>query len=185
VPTSYHTIAVFVENRPGVLMRVASLFSRRGFNIESLTVGPTERPEYSRMTIVVRLDSKPVDQVIRQVHKLVPVVEVRELSSDERVDRELMMIKISAPPSKRGELRELAEIFRARIVDVSADSLMIEATGTPDKLDGLEANLRPYGIQELCRTGRISLERGTKTLPPQPGPETAMGTKTEEKEGKE
>lgn len=168
VVRSHHTIAVFVENRPGVLMRVAGLFSRRGYNIESLAVGPTEQPEYSRMTIVVSLESKSVDQVIRQVHKLVPVVEVRELTPEERVDRELILIKVSAPANKRGEIRELAEIFRARIVDVSSDALIIEATGTPDKLDGLEANLRPYGIQELCRTGRISLERGAKRLPPNP-----------------
>ena len=105
--------------------------------------------------------------MIRQLHKLVPVVEVRELQAEERVDRELMLVKIAATPDKRAEIRELAQIFRARVVDVAADSLMIEATGSPDKLEGLEVNLRPYGIQELCRTGRISLERGAKTLPPQ------------------
>lgn len=160
-----HTISVFVENRPGVLMRVAGLFSRRGYNIESLAVGPTERAEYSRMTIVVTLDQKPVEQVVRQVHKLVPVVEVRELVPADCVDRELMLVKIRVTPEKRGEVRELAELFRARVIDVSATSLMIEATGTPDKLDALEQNLRDYGIQELCRTGRIALERGTKTLP--------------------
>src|SRR5262249_26428209 len=153
--------------RPGVLVRVASLFSRRGYNIDSLAVGPTERPEYSRMTIVVRSD-KPIQQVIRQVNKLVPVVEVRELGPDESVDRELMLIKLAASPGQGGEIRELADIFRGRVVDVSASALMIEATGTPDKLDALEANLRPYGIEELCRTGRVSLERGAKTLPHPP-----------------
>lgn len=160
-----HTISLFVENHPGVLVRVAGLFSRRGYNIESLAVGPTERPQYSRMTIVVSLDSKPVTQLIRQVQKLVPVVEVAELAPEASVDRELMLVKVSASPASRAEVRELIGIFRARIVDVSSESLMIEATGTPDKLDALEKNLAPYGIQELCRTGRIALERGPKSLP--------------------
>jgi acetolactate synthase-1/3 small subunit len=161
-----HTISVFVQNLPGVLVRVAGLFARRGYNIESLAVGPTERPEYSRMTIVVSLDDKPVEQVIRQVQKMVPVVEVRELPGGESVDRELMLIKVEARPEKRQEVRELAEMFRARVVDVAPGALIIEATGTPDKLDALEENLRPYGIVELCRTGRIALERGARSLPP-------------------
>ncbi|MBC7543704.1 MAG: acetolactate synthase small subunit [Candidatus Sericytochromatia bacterium] len=155
-----HTISVFVENLPGVLVRVAALFARRGYNIESLAVGPTEHPKYSRMTIVVGLDTS-VDQVIQQVKKLIPVVEARELLSErERVDRELMLIKVKTGEGGRAEIREIAEMFRARIVDVSATALMIEATGTPDKLDALEANLAPYGIIELCRTGQVSLERG-------------------------
>ena len=155
-----HTISVFVENIPGVLVRVAALFARRGYNIESLAVGPTEHPKYSRMTIVVELDTA-VEQVIQQVKKLIPVVEARELLSErDRVDRELVLIKVSTENGVRAEIREIADMFRARIVDVSATSLMIEATGTPDKLDALERNLESYGIIELCRTGQVSLERG-------------------------
>jgi acetolactate synthase-1/3 small subunit len=159
-----HTISVFVENLPGVLMRVAGLFSRRGYNIESLAVGPTEHEAYSRITVVAALDTKPVEQVVKQLNKLVPVVRVRELDAATSVERELMLVKVKVPTGGRGEVRELVEIFRARIVDVSADALMIEATGTPDKLDALETNLKGYGIIELCRTGRIALERGTKSL---------------------
>jgi acetolactate synthase-1/3 small subunit len=158
-----HTISLLVENKPGVLHRIAGLFSRRGFNIASLTVGPTEHPEYSRMTIVVRLQSKPVEQVLRQVQKLVPVVEVRELSPNDLIERELMLVKIKTPERQHGELRALAE---ANIVDVSPDALIIEASGNAGKLDALEERLRPFGIQELCRSGRIALERGFKTLAP-------------------
>jgi acetolactate synthase I/III small subunit len=160
-----HTISLFVENKPGVLSRVAGLFSRRGYNIESLAVGPTERPEYSRMTISVLL-TKPVEQVIRQVQKLIPVVEVRELLPQDRVERELMLVKIKPPEKGHAELRALAETYEARIVDVSSEALMVEATGPVEKLDALESRLKTYGIIELCRTGRIALERGPKTLTP-------------------
>jgi acetolactate synthase-1/3 small subunit len=161
---SQHTISVFVENLPGVLVRVAALFARRGYNIESLAVGPTEHPRYSRMTIVVCVDT-PIGQVIEQVKKLIPVVEARELlSAKDRVDRELMLIKVQAGDGVRGEIREIATMFRARIVDVSATALMIEATGTPEKLDALEQNLLPFGIIELCRTGQIALERGPSPI---------------------
>jgi len=161
-----HTISLLVENKPGVLHRISGLFSRRGYNIASLTVGPTERPEYSRMTIVVRLSSKPVEQVVRQVQKLVPVVEVRELAPQDLVERELLLAKIRTPEKNHAELRALAETYEASIVDVSPDSLVIEASGTAGKLDALEERLAAYGIQELCRSGRIALERGFKTLAP-------------------
>jgi acetolactate synthase-1/3 small subunit len=161
-----HTISLLVENKPGVLHRIAGLFSRRGFNIASLTVGPTEHPEYSRMTIVVLLRSKNVEQVLRQVQKLVPVVEVRELSPHDLVDRELMLVKIRTPERNHTELRALAETYAANIVDVSPDALIVEASGNAGKLDALEERLRPFGIQELCRSGRIALERGFKTLAP-------------------
>jgi acetolactate synthase-1/3 small subunit len=161
-----HTISLLVENKPGVLHRIAGLFSRRGFNIASLTVGPTERPEYSRMTIVLLLRSKSVEQVVRQVQKLVPVVEVRELSPNDLVERELMLAKIKTPERQHGELRALAETYGANIVDVSPDALIVEASGNAGKLDALEERLRPFGIQELCRSGRIALERGFKTLAP-------------------
>jgi acetolactate synthase I/III small subunit len=162
---STHTISLLVENKPGVLHRISGLFSRRGYNIASLTVGPTEHPEYSRMTIVVRL-SKPVDQVVRQVQKLIPVVEVRELKPEDLIEREMMLVKIKTPEKNHAELRALAETYAASIVDVSPDALMVEATGTAGKLDALEERLAAYGIQELCRSGRIALERGFKTLAP-------------------
>ena len=163
---SSHTISLLVENKPGVLHRIAGLFSRRGYNIASLTVGPTERPDYSRMTIVVVLGSKTVDQVVRQVQKLIPVVEVRELAPQDLVERELLLVKIRTPEKNHAELRALAETYDADIVDVSPDALLIEASGTAGKLDALEERLAAYGIQELCRSGRIALERGFKTLAP-------------------
>ncbi len=163
---STHTISLLVENKPGVLHRISGLFSRRGYNIASLTVGPTEHPEYSRMTIVVRLSSKPVEQVVRQVQKLVPVVEVRELRPEDLIERELLLVKINTPEKNHAELRALAETYEAAIVDVSPDALVIEASGTAGKLDALEERLASYGIQELCRSGRIALERGFKTLAP-------------------
>ncbi len=162
-----HTISLLVENKPGVLHRISGLFSRRGYNIASLTVGPTERQEYSRMTIVVRLaSSKSVDQVVRQVQKLVPVVEVRELVPQDLIERELILVKIHTPERNHAELRALAETYEATVVDVSPDALVVEASGTAGKLDALEERLRPFGIQELCRSGRIALERGFKTLAP-------------------
>lgn len=163
---SIHTISLLVENKPGVLHRISGLFSRRGYNIASLTVGPTERPEYSRMTIVVRLSSKPVEQVVRQVQKLVPVVEVRELVAQDLIERELMLVKIRTPEQNHAELRALAETYEATIVDVSPDALVVEASGTAGKLDALEERLANFGIQEVCRSGRIALERGFKTLAP-------------------
>jgi acetolactate synthase I/III small subunit len=161
-----HTLSLLVENRAGVLTRVAGLFARRGYNIESLAVGPTERPEYSRMTIVVRLEAKPVDQVVRQVQKLIPVIEVKELKASDYVERELLLVKIKTPEQNHAELRAIADTYEAQIVDVSPDALMIEASGTAAKLDALEERLGKYGIQELCRSGRIALERGFKTLAP-------------------
>jgi acetolactate synthase I/III small subunit len=163
---STHTISLLVENKPGVLHRIAGLFSRRGYNIASLTVGPTERSDYSRMTIVVRLGSKTVEQVVRQTQKLVPVVEVRELTPQDLIERELMLVKIRTPERNHAELRALADTYEATIVDVSPDALVVEASGTAGKLDALEERLRPFGIQELCRSGRIALERGFKTLAP-------------------
>lgn len=159
-----HTLSLLVENRAGVLQRVAGLFARRGYNIESLAVGPTEHPEYSRMTIVVRLEAKPVEQVIRQVQKLIPVIEVKELKPSDYVERELLLVKIKVPEQNHAELRAIADTYEAQIVDVSPDALMIEASGTAAKLDTLEERLARYGIQELCRSGRIALERGFKTL---------------------
>lgn len=166
VSGNVHTLSLLVENRSGVLQRIAGLFGRRGYNIESLAVGPTERPEYSRMTIVVRLEQKPVEQVVRQVQKLIPVIEVKELKPEDLIERELLLVKIKTPEQNHAELRAIADTYEAQIVDVSPDALMIEAAGTAAKLDALEERLVKYGIQELCRSGRIALERGFKTLAP-------------------
>jgi acetolactate synthase I/III small subunit len=152
-----HTLSLLVENKPAVLQRIAGLFARRGYNIESLAVGPTERPEYSRMTVVVRL---------LQIQKLVPVIEVREMLAVDKIERELVLIKIKTPEKNHAELRAIADTYSAEIVDVSVDALMIEATGTAAKLDALEERLHTFGITELCRSGAIALERGFKTLAP-------------------
>ena len=161
-----HTLSLLVENKPAVLQRIAGLFARRGYNIESLAVGPTEHPERSRMTVVVRLTQKPVELVVRQLEKLIPVIEVRELAASDKIERELVLIKIKTPEKNHAELRAIAETYQAQIVDVSPDALMIEATGTASKLDALEERLAVFGITELCRSGRIALERGFKTLAP-------------------
>ena len=159
-----HTLSVLVENKPAVLQRIAGLFARRGYNIESLAVGPTERPEYSRMTVVVRLTQRPVEQVVRQLEKLIPVIEVRELAPSDKIERELVLVKIRTPERNHAELRAIADTYEAQIVDVSPDTIMIEATGTGAKLDALEERLAAFGITELCRSGAIALERGFKTL---------------------
>ena len=155
-----HTIVALVEDRPGVLNRVSSLFRRRGFNISSLAVGKSEQPHLSRMTFVVEGDEGTVEQVTKQLNKLIDVIKVSELNEDEIVARELAMIKVHATPSTRSEIIQLVDIFRANIVDVSPHSLIIEATGEEDKINALYNLLRPFGIRELMRTGRIAMSRG-------------------------
>lgn len=162
--SSTHTLSVLVENRPGVLARISGLFARRGFNIDSLAVGETQDPAVSRMTIVVRVESKPLEQITKQLHKLVNVLRVTELPRASSVERELVLIKIGIDPGRRAEVLEIAEIFRAKVVDVDQRALTIEATGSPDKVAALEELLRPYGIIELARTGRIALGRGASGL---------------------
>jgi acetolactate synthase-1/3 small subunit len=157
---STHTLSVLVENKPGVLAHVAGLFSRRSFNITSLAVGPTADEQVSRMTIVVDGASTPVEQVIRQLDKLVRVLKVVELSYDDAVEREMALIKLTAPPSGRAEILQITEVFGARIADLDPGSVVIEATGSPKKVAALLANLAPYGIRELARTGVIGLDRG-------------------------
>jgi acetolactate synthase-1/3 small subunit len=157
---SQHTISVLVEDQPGVLARVSGLFARRGFNIDSLAVGPTETPGLSRMTIVVDVQSKPLEQVEKQLHKLINVLKVVELEPTGRVERELALIKVRTAADTRAGVIEIAQIFRARIVDVAHASLTIEATGTPDKIEALRELLGPHGIVELVRTGRVALGRG-------------------------
>ena len=158
---SVHTISVLVEDRPGVLARVANLFARRGFNIASLAVGTTEHPGRSRMTIVVDVQRKPLEQVEKQLHKLVNVLKVLELEPQAAVERELTLVKVKAAAGQRAAVTEIADIFRARIVDVSESTLTVEATGSPDKIEAMLALLEPHGIVELARTGRVALGRGS------------------------
>lgn len=158
-----HTLSVLVENRPGVLARVAGLFARRGFNIESLAVGPTEDPTRSRMTIVVKVEAKPLSQVVRQLDKLINVIHIEELSHDS-VERELVLVKVTADAGVRSQILEIADIFRAKIVDVHPEALTLEATGTPEKLEALVEILRPYGIRELAQTGMVAIARGKHTI---------------------
>jgi len=158
-----HTLVALVENQPGVLQRVANLFSRRGFNIESLTVGHTETDKISRMTIVVDGATTQVEQVIKQLYKLIDVIRVSDVSEDRTVDRELALIKIHcASASSRLEISNLADVFRGRVVDVATDAVIVEVTGTDDKIDSILAMLRPYGIKEMVRTGMISMVRGAQ-----------------------
>ena len=163
-----HTLSVLVENKPGVLVRVSGLFSRRGFNIESLAVGPTEHPDVSRMTIVVKVDQLPLEQVTKQLNKLVHVLRIVELETDRAVERELVLVKVKADPAVRYQIIELAEMFRAKIVDVGPDALTIEATGSPAKVQAMLELLDPYGIRELARTGRVALARGGKGITDKP-----------------
>jgi acetolactate synthase-1/3 small subunit len=158
-----HTIAVMVENRFGVLSRVANLFSARGYNIESLSVGETLDPTVSRMTIVVRGDEFVIEQVTKQLHKLIDVIKVIDLTDEDHVERELMLVRVNAEPQHRAEILRTADIFRAKVVDVTPQSFTLEATGDEEKLEALVELLRPMGIQELVRTGKVAIARGPKT----------------------
>ena len=169
---STHTIVALVENRPGVLNRIASKWRQRGFNIESLAVGHSEVPGLSRMTFTVDGTTTDVDQVTKQMYKIIEVVKVSDLTEHNIVHRELVLIKVSATPQQRGGIIEIVDIFRAKIVDVSTESLIVEATGTEDKVDAFIEMLRPYGIKELVRTGRVAMTRGAGTT-------TAAGEKFE------
>ena len=155
-----HILSVLVENNPGVLTRIAGLFSRRGFNIDSLAVGMTENPLVSRMTIVVEGNERYLEQLNKQLHKLVDVIKINDITRDAYVDRELVLIKVSADAARRAEIMQLVDIFRARIVDVSPKSLTVEITGNDGKVTAFEDSLRPFGIKELVRTGKIALLRG-------------------------
>jgi acetolactate synthase-1/3 small subunit len=158
-----HTISILVENKFGVLSRVAGLFSARGYNIESLSVGETLDPTVSRMTIVVHGDEFVIEQVMKQLHKLVDVIKVNDLTDEDHVERELMLIRVNAEPQHRAEILRTADIFRARVVDVTPLSFTLEATGDRGKLEALIELLRPMGIQELVRTGNVAITRGPKT----------------------
>src|SRR5919112_2072433 len=159
-----HTLSVLVENKPGVLARVAGLFSRRGFNIESLAVGPTEHADVSRMTIVVAVDELPLEQVTKQLNKLVNVIKIVELDSASSVQRELVLVKVRADLTTRSHVLETAQLFRAKVVDVATDAVTIEATGTADKLEALIRVLEPFGIKELVQSGLVALSRGGRSI---------------------
>ncbi|MBE0467464.1 MAG: acetolactate synthase small subunit [Candidatus Desulforudis sp.] len=158
------TFSVLVENNPGVLARVAGLFSRRGYNIESLAVSRTDDPTISRMTIVVESDKDVLEQVTNQLRKLVDVIRVRDITSDPHVDRELVLIKVNADSTTRGEIMQIAEIFRARIVDVGDYTCIIEVTGDEGKIDAIENAFKSFGIIELVRTGEVAMQRGVQTV---------------------
>ena len=155
-----HVLSILVENRPGVLARVAGLFSRRGFNIDTLAVGPTDDSNVSRITLTLDGAVHPIDQVTKQLHKLINVLKIRDMEPDGTVAREMALFKVSAAIENRGEIVQFAEIFRAKIVDVSRKALIIEVTGSHEKIGAFEAMLRPHGLVEMVRTGEVALARG-------------------------
>ena len=156
-----HTLSVLVENKPGALVRVCQMFARRGFNIESLAVGPTERHDVSRITLRVDCAQHSVGQIEKQIHKLVNVLRVRELEHGDAVERELALITVTTPPERRAELLALTDVFQARVVDVGHDAIVFEVVGEPEELDSFEELVRPHGIREMARTGRIGLARAS------------------------
>ncbi len=159
-----HTVAVLVENKPGVLTRVAGLFSRRGFNIESLAVGVTENPDISRMTIVVSGDDRVLEQMEKQLNKLIDVIRVSDIPPEDSVNRELALIKVGVDSTTRAEVMQIVDIFRAKIVDVGTKSLMVEVTGDESKINAIELLLRQFGVREMVRTGRVAMNRGAKVV---------------------
>ena len=161
---SKHTLSVLVEDRPGVLARIAGLFSRRGFNIESLAVGPTEHPDISRMTVVVDVDELPLEQVTKQLNKLVEVIKIVELEPSSSVQRELLLVKVRIDQATRSHVLETVQLFRAKVVDVSPDALTIEATGDVDKLAALLRLLEPFGVRELVQSGLVAMARGPRSM---------------------
>src|ERR671927_1460465 len=155
-----HVLSILVENKPGVLTRIAGLFARRGFNIDTLTVGPTDEDRYSRITLTVDGALHPIDQVTKQLHKLVNVLKIRDLEPTDTVARELALFKIAADGAQRAEVMQIAEIFRGKVVDVTKRSLVVEVTGTTDKIAAFENMVRPFGLIEMMRTGEIAISRG-------------------------
>ena len=161
---SKHTLSVLVENKPGVLARIAALFSRRGFNIDSLAVGETEYPDVSRMTVVVDVEDLPLEQVTKQLNKLVEVIKVVELEGPASVQRELLLVKVRADMQTRSHVLETVQLFRAKVVDVSTDAVTIEATGNAEKLAALLRVLEPFGIRELVQSGMVAVGRGPRSM---------------------
>jgi acetolactate synthase-1/3 small subunit len=164
VSVSKHTLSVLVEDRPGVLARIAGLFSRRGFNIDSLAVGPTEHPDVSRMTVVVDVEDLPLEQVTKQLNKLIEVIKVVELEGPTSVQRELLLVKVRADLQTRSHVLETVQLFRAKVVDVSQDAVTIEATGNAEKLAALLRVLEPFGIKELVQSGMVAVGRGPRSM---------------------
>jgi len=161
---SRHTLSVLVENKPGVLTRVAGLFARRSFNIHSLAVGPTEHAEISRITVVVDVDELPLEQVTKQLNKLINVIKIVELEDAASVQRELLLVKVKADTAQRTSVLEVVQLFRAHVVDVVPDTVVIEATGGPGKLDALLAALEPFGIREIVQSGTVAIGRGSRSI---------------------
>ncbi|WP_277211881.1 acetolactate synthase small subunit [Isoptericola croceus] len=161
---SRHTLSVLVENKPGVLTRVAGLFARRAFNIHSLAVGPTEHEEISRITVVVDVEEHPLEQVTKQLNKLVHVIKIVELDAEVSVQRELLLVKVKADAANRSGVLEVVELFRAHVVDVVPDTVVVEATGTAAKLDALLAALAPYGVREIVKSGTLAVGRGSRSI---------------------
>lgn len=159
-----HTLAVLVENKPGVLTRVAALFARRAFNIKSLAVGETEHPEISRMTIIVDADSAPIEQVVKQLNKLINVLKVVELEPEDSVERRLLMMKVQADETRRTSVLQIVDLFRAHVVDVQPESVVIESIGSLPKLEALLRALEPYGVTELVQSGAVAIGRGSRSI---------------------
>ena len=172
---SKHTLSVLVENKPGVLARVAALFSRRGFNIDSLAVGPTEHPEISRMTILVNVEESPLEQVTKQLNKLVEVIKIVELDGSASVSRELLLVKVRADATTRGQVLEVVQLFKAKVVDVATDAITVQVVGNQDKLEDFLRIVEPFGVRELVQSGMVAIGRGgrsitERTLKPVPVP---------------
>lgn len=157
-------LAVLVEDKPGVLSRVAGLFSRRGFNIESIAVGKTKEPGISRITIVVEEDGTTLEQIIKQLNKLINVIKISNLTDEPLVNRELMLLKVNAEPQTRSDIQQIVETFRGKVVDVSLNSLIVEVTGDDNKLDAIKLLMEHFGIEEIARTGKLAMLRGSKTI---------------------
>jgi acetolactate synthase-1/3 small subunit len=161
---SRHTLSVLVEDKPGVLARIAGLFSRRGFNIDSLAVGPTEHPDISRMTIVVSVESSPLEQVTKQLNKLVEVIKIVELDPGQSVQRELLMVKVKADAETRGQVLEIVSLFRAKVIDVANDALTIQLVGNEGKVGDFLRMLEPFGVRELVQSGMVAISRGSRSI---------------------
>ncbi len=177
-----HTLSVLVENKPGVLARIAALFSRRGFNIDSLAVGPTEHPEVSRMTIVVGVEDSPLEQVTKQLNKLIEVIKVVELDGTASVNRELVLVKVKADQATRGPVLEAVQLFRAKVVDVAPDAITIQLVGNADKIADFLRFVEPFGVRELVQSGMVAIGRGPRSISerslrpvPVPAPPSALG----------
>jgi acetolactate synthase-1/3 small subunit len=161
---STHTLSVLVENKPGVLARIAGLFSRRGFNIDSLAVGPTEHPEVSRMTIVVNVEDSPLEQVTKQLNKLVEVIKIVELDGGASVSRELLLVKVKADAATRGQVLEVVQLFKAKVVDVATDAITVQVVGNAGKLDDFLRIVEPFGVRELVQSGVVAIGRGSRSI---------------------